>query len=64
MSSKEKVSQSLEDIESRIDALETFLQPFLQQPLAKTLEELGPLEGAKVQVSVAYCMETLLYRII
>ncbi|PJF18809.1 Exosome-associated family protein [Paramicrosporidium saccamoebae] len=54
MSSKEKVTQSLEDIASRVDALEKVLQPFLQQPLAETLGELGPLEGAKVQASVAY----------
>lgn len=59
--SKEQVEATLAELDSILGQLDATLGPVLGKPLSETTKGMEPLESAKLQVSLAYTMETLYF---
>lgn len=57
----EDVQQTITELNSSLDGIETNLAPFLGRPLKDMVEELPPLEAAKLYVVGACAINTLFY---
>lgn len=62
--SKEEVQASLSDLDAALQQIDTLLKPVLSKSLAETTRDMDPLENAKLQVNLAYTMNTLYYSMI
>lgn len=60
--SKEDINASLADLDQSLAEIDSILKPILSKPLAETTKDMGPLENAQLQVTLAYTLNTLFYR--
>lgn len=60
--SKEQVQESLSTLDKALGQVDAVLAPVLARPLSDTVKGMSPLESAKLQVTLAYTMNTLYYR--
>lgn len=59
--SREEVQASLSELDAALQQVDTLLKPVLSKSLAETTKDMDPLENAKLQVNLAYTMNTLYY---
>jgi exosome complex protein LRP1 len=56
-----EITQSLQDLDATITSLEKILEPFFKENLADIMQRLSPLEAAKLNICMAYAVNTLYY---
>lgn len=61
--SKEEVSATLADLDKILGQIQETLGPVLSKPLNEIVKDLEPIENAKLQVTLAYTMNSLYFRI-
>lgn len=59
---KEQVQMALSELDKALAQVDTILAPVLAKPLSDTVKGMAPLDSAKLQVTLAYTMNTLFYR--
>ncbi|KAG8940354.1 hypothetical protein FRC04_005409 [Tulasnella sp. 424] len=61
MASNNKTSERVEDVMDSLDSLEDILAPLLAKPLSDTLAKLETLDRAKLQTTLAYVTQDLIF---
>jgi hypothetical protein len=59
---KEEISTTLADLDIITSQIQQTLGPILNTPLSEVTKDLDPLENAKLQVTLAYTMNSLYFR--
>lgn len=59
---KEQISKTLADLDKIISQVQQTLGPVLNRPLSEVTKDLDPIENAKLQVTLAYTMNSLYFR--
>lgn len=60
--SREEIQSSFASLDALLTRVEEVLKPVVSRSLAEVTKGLSPLENAKLQVTLAYTMNTLFYR--
>lgn len=60
--SREDLQATLAELDATIQQIDAVLKPVVAKPLAETTRDMEPIENAKLQVLLAYTMNTLFYR--
>ena len=58
---KEEISTTFADLDKIISQIQTVLGPVLSKPLSEVTKDWDPLENAKLQVTLAYTMNSLYF---
>jgi len=59
--SEADVKKSLAELDVLVKDIQSLLDPMLGKPIQETLNDKDPLENAKLQISLAYAMNTLYF---
>lgn len=56
-----QLEQLLAAVDSSINGVEVALEPYLSVPLKNLIAQMGPLDNARLNTSLAFCSSSLLF---